>query len=83
MTKRSQTSLHSLGGWQCSGLGHQDRLLMHWGALVPPLEFVPQSTKAVSGVRDCPQSTGCSDLKNTPGLLEDGAGTHADICGSS
>lgn len=44
---------------------------------------MPQGAKAGSGVRDCPRSTGCSGLKNTLGLLEDGAGAYVDICGSS
>lgn len=52
-----------------------------WGPCSSPGSLC-LGTKAVSGVRDYPRSTGCSDLKNTPGLLEDGAGTYADICGS-
>lgn len=78
-TKRNQTSLPSLGGWQCSGMGHQNSLFTTLGALSLKAVF----SKAVSGIRDYPSSTGDSDLKSTPGLLEDWGGKYVDICGGS
>lgn len=86
MTKRSQnkfTQARRLA--ESSGMRIKMVCLLNWGPVPSPGSLCLQAvfSKAVSVVKDYTSNTGVSDLKNTPGLLDDGKGKYVGIYGGS